>query len=156
MPSAARYQPGPRSFWRNVVGRLLPPLGGADACFARSTVCVAIFLPSYPAGAEIVGLAEALAPGADPPADAPAFCLASHASKACWVTTCAFWRMVEWPRPQSSAHTISKVPYLLGVTRMWVVRPGTVSVFRRKEGTQKEWITSRVTTSNFTGLSFGR
>jgi hypothetical protein len=43
MPSAARYQPGPNSFWRSVVGRLGPPLGGA-ACFARSTVVVAIFL----------------------------------------------------------------------------------------------------------------
>jgi hypothetical protein len=62
MPSAARYQPGPSSFWRSVVGRLGPPLGGADACLARSTVCVAIFLPSYPPDDGIVGLAEALAP----------------------------------------------------------------------------------------------
>src|SRR3954464_10321214 len=106
MPSVARYQPGPNRRSRNVVGPLGPPLGGADACLVRSTVCVAIFLPSYPAGDGIVGLAEALAPGADPAPDAPGFCLASQASKACWVTTCAFWRMVEWPRPQSSAQTM--------------------------------------------------
>src|SRR3954453_23429050 len=156
MPSTARDQPGPSSFCRSVVGRLPPPLGGADACFARSTVCVAIFLPSYPLGDGIVGLEEALAPGVDPPPDAPAFCLAIQALNTSSVTTCAFWRIVEWPRPQSSAQTTSKVPSLFGVTRMCVVRPGTVSVLRRKDGTQNEWITSRVTTSNFTGVSSGR
>src|SRR5215212_1456964 len=107
MPSVARYQPGPNSFWRSVVGRRGPPLGGADACFARSTVCVAIFLSSYPLGDGIVGLAEALSPEADPPPDAPPFCLAIHASYASCVTTWAFWRIVAWPRPQSSAQTMS-------------------------------------------------
>src|SRR3954470_8417047 len=102
VPSVARYQPGPSSFWRSVVGRRGPPLGGADACLARSTVCVAIFLPSYPLGDGIVGLAEVVPPAAGAPADAPGFCLASQARNAWSVTTWAFWRMVEWPRPQSS------------------------------------------------------
>src|SRR4051812_31468543 len=94
MPRVARYQPGPSSFSRSVVGPLPPPPGGADACLARSTVCVAIFLSSSRAGDGIVGLAEALAPGADPPADPPGFCLASHALNAGSVTTWAYWRIV--------------------------------------------------------------
>ncbi len=55
----------------------------------------------------------------------------------------ALWRIVEWPSPHSSAHTTGYSPsLLLVVTRRCVSMPGTASIFMRKAGTQKSWITS--------------
>ena len=42
------------------------------------------------------------------------------------------------------------------VTRTWVSIPGTASIFIRKAGTQKSWITSLDWTVKLTGVSAGR
>src|SRR5436309_5864039 len=79
----------------------------------------------------------------------------SHARNFCGVTTWTVPRMVEWPMPHSSAHTIGKLPSLVGVMRYEVVIPGTASILIEKFGTQKSWITSAVRTLNCTGRSLG-
>ena len=43
-----------------------------------------------------------------------------------------------------------------GVTRYWVVMPGTASIFMRNAGTQKSWMTSLERTWNSHRLSFGQ
>ena len=63
--------------------------------------------------------------------------------------------MTECPSPHSSAQTTGKSPFVLGVTRSSVLTPGTASIFIRKAGTQKSWITSSDWTVKKTGLSRG-
>ena len=87
---------------------------------------------------------------------APPPILVSQAVNVRSLTTCAVPRISEWPAPHSSAHTMSWSPTLVGVARQFVVIPGTASDFSRKSGIQKEWITSLVRISNFTGLFTGR
>jgi hypothetical protein len=66
--------------------------------------------------------------------------------------------MYAWPSPHSSAQTMSCSPTAsrLTVTRYEVVMPGTASIFIRKSGTQKSWMTSREWRLNFTGCPAGR
>ena len=79
--------------------------------------------------------------------------MASNSSR---LTTCALWRIVECPSPHSSAHTTGNSPVRsVVVTRMCVSIPGTASIFIRKAGTQKSWITSLDWTVKLTGVLAG-
>src|SRR5262249_20159702 len=77
------------------------------------------------------------------------------ASYAACVRTCANPRIVEWPRPHSSAHTIGYVPSRFGVTRYLTSIPGTASFLTRNDGTQKSCSTSRDWSVNSTCLLIG-
>ena len=43
----------------------------------------------------------------------------------------------------------------MGWNQAVLTRPGTASIFRRKAGMKKPWMTSRLRTSSFMGLSRG-
>src|SRR6476661_754247 len=141
VPRIARYQPGAVSFDRGRVRSL-----------CATTVDTRYPLLPQPDDGIVGTPLLALEPPAPP--EAP-FCWLIQVVNPGVPTTCAYWRIVEWPSPHSSAQTTSYFPSRDGVSRMCVVIPGTASVLSRNDGTQKEWRTSRVTTSNLTGRSLG-
>jgi hypothetical protein len=145
--------PGSSIDWRmNALSLPLRTLSRSGPVVPLVPASASVWQPPQPALVVKICLASGFAVCPPPPAVAPPgwLCFLSHASKSARLTTCAVWRMTEWPRPHSSAQTTGYSPMRFGVARMLVLIPGTASIFMRNAGTQKSWITSRDWTVNFT------
>src|ERR1700681_453782 len=107
-----------------------------------------------------VGPASALpAPSASdvpPPAPDDPPCAASHFAKSCWLSITALAYMRLCASPQNSVQMMRYVPARVGVTRIVVTRPGTMSALLRNSGIQKPWITSREVMWIVVGVFSGR
>ena len=60
-----------------------------------------------------------------------------------------------WLAPQISEHWPKYTPLRLEEKQNWLIRPGTASIFKPKEGMVQEWITSEEDTKNRTGRNVG-
>lgn len=60
-----------------------------------------------------------------------------------------------WLAPQISEHWPKKIPDRSLEKQNWLIRPGTASIFKPKEGIVQEWITSADETKNRDGRKEG-